>query len=225
MISKLEFFELLVPRVEPILSAQGFKYLKSKDAFVKKIAGGWVKLSCSYYHVIFDNVADFGFSVRFDEVEKLYYTYRYINPSNTKDTSTVLFTVAELVNHSDSVFRCSNYSELNDVVENIYVPFLERKLPHLVEKYSNLDNTFDLFYNMDEEHHHLLPKVYRNLITPIFIAYVLRLENLNVIIEQCKRNFEELRKKWPFSYDIKLYDQNIDKITTDLLGYPSQRID
>lgn len=212
--NKKEYFEYIVPIVEPMLSKYGLTYKKSKDAFIKKIDDGWIKVSFVYYQFALTNNVNIGFEIRRNSVEEIYVHYIDMNPSGYKETSSIGFSLGHLLNIKDAVkvFRFTTINELNEIIETFFIPFLEKTVPDFIERYSNLENIYLYLSKPDIKNPNQFYPLYSDLVRALIIYRLLNRSDFEATVIHFDQLLKKLKEQFPSSLDADLYDKYFNKL-------------
>ncbi|MEO7312766.1 MAG: hypothetical protein ABIX01_20450 [Chitinophagaceae bacterium] len=214
--NKKGYFQYILPIIEPILIAKNFEYKRSKDYFELKMAGGWFRIQFSFYDFATTYNINIGVEIRIEVVQQIFNRYKNINPNDFKDTFTLILTLPELLNHSEKVFRFNTVGELDSILNDKVVPFLETKIPYLCNQYNNLENVFDYYYKPENENRDFMELKYDGHIIPVIIAKLLKRNDFDKIIKWADNGLKKLQVKWPSSNEVECYETFFDQMVTDL---------
>jgi hypothetical protein len=210
--TKAQYFEILIPIVEPPLAKLGFTFQKSKDSFIKKLADGWQKVQFDFYEFGLTYNINLGFIIRNNEVQEILGNYMKINPKDFKSSHTLILTLPALNNEPENVYEFNYPSEASQVINDKFITFLENDLPGLSKKFSSLENIFEYYYFSNNKK---FVKSYDDLVIPIIISKVLNNNKLLEVARWSKYNFEVLRAKNPSLIDVELHDKFFPTLLKD----------
>ncbi|MGG9964177.1 hypothetical protein [Ferruginibacter sp. SUN106] len=144
--NKKQYVEYMLPVIESILLAQGFIFKKSKDAFEKKTLNGWSKVNFYFHQFGFDNKINIDLVLRINAVQDIFVKYHDINPGNHKDTDSIGFVLTDLLKHDHNGFAFKTVGELDTILNEKFIPFLQHEVPVLCKKYNDMEGIFSYYY-------------------------------------------------------------------------------
>jgi hypothetical protein len=213
--NKAEYFQYLIPIVEPILSKQGFKYQKSKFGFLKKIKNGRLEINFSFYQFASTYNINASLDIRLDRIQDVFVKYRNINPNNFRDSYTIWFRLDRVNRHKSNAFSFQYPGELKKFIHDKVVPFLETDVPLFSERYVNLENLFNFFYREDcVEIFGVNP--HDRFILALIIAKFRGEAEFNQVVKWSEEGLKNLRQEWPNSNEAWLFDKYFYDLLRDL---------
>jgi|GEM_PF-6413014 len=217
--NRIEFSNYISHKVPPYFEPLGFSYIKSKYAFLKKNKEGWIRISFGFYQFAETNNFNVSFEVRRNIVEEIVVKYVDINPSEHKNTSTVLFILSSLLGHKykGGVFEFTTLEKLDEIIEKEVLPFFQIKLPMYSEQYVKLENIYRLYTDPKEENNKVMHFGFENCVRTLVIGHLLFPNNFNQVVEICESKMSKNKQKWPSSLDIELFDAKFYNIASSLI--------
>lgn len=212
---KKKYFEYILPVLQPVLIAQGFKFIKSKDAFEKKIVGGWIRINFFFHHFGFANKVNMDFSLRIDALQNIFVKYRKMNPSNYKDTASIGFALTSLLGQDQNGFEFETVGEIDELLNNKFIPFLQTDVPNFSQKYNNIEAIFNYYYS-PEKSSDFMDLKYNGHVLAVIAAKLLNRSDFSEVVAWADKGLLKLKQKWPSSNEVELYDTFFGKMVIDL---------
>ena len=214
--NKKKYFEYILPVIEPILERQGFIFKKSKDSFEKKIFDGLIKIQFNFYDFALTYNINIGFETRINKVQDIFVRYKNINSVNHKDSSTINFALAGLINHTEKVFRFKTVGELDAIISEKFIPFLEKDVPVFCKKYKDMESIFDYYYTPSKQNSDFMEHKYDGHIMAVIIARLLGRTDFEEVVKWADNGLKKLQLKWASSNEVEWYETFFDKMVNDL---------
>lgn len=191
------------------LKKYGFRYSKSKEAFIKKENFGalWYTIHFIKYSSQKGFLINPGHHIRYQEIENIYHETSYFNTKDKRNTTTIGGSLENCYHNGAEMYR--KYIENESGIEVIckyYFDLFEEIVQSFFFKYNNLES-LDLLVNSD-------PMVNNNFIHPIFrgskgliIAFLL---NKNIT------SLTKIYEQFYTSYCDGFYKADFDKLVKNL---------
>jgi hypothetical protein len=210
--NRKEYFEYLIPGIEPVLNMQGFEFKKSTGSFEKKINDGLLKVLFDFYQVGLYYEVNIAFIVRIHSVQNIVVNYIRMNLAEAKHTHTLIFLLSDLLNRP-SPFKFRTEAELDEILLDKFLPFLELQLPVLSERFSKMENILQAYFSPNDSYNPFIYKnLYYNRVVPIVIAKLVAKNDFEKVVEWGRNEMIELKQKWPGSNEAELFDLYFEKL-------------
>jgi hypothetical protein len=214
--NKKEFFEYVVPKVESYLTRLGFVYKKSRDGFIKLIEDGCITVPFSFYQYAGTDNFNVGFEVRKNSEQEIYVKYVKRNPVSHATSNTFGFYLVSLLNQKDNAFPFIGNKELDVLLKEKVVPFLEEMVPVFTEHYSKLSNIYALFTDATEKNNKYIQPTYSHYISALIMGWLLYPNDFDRVVNRCNELFLRLKERWPDHLHVQLYERDFNNIVEDL---------
>jgi hypothetical protein len=214
--NKQQYYEIILSQLSDVIEAQNFKFKSAKKVFEKKFQYGWIQIIFDYYESVGISRTNMALEIRYDFVEEICNKYSYINPKESKNTSTFIFSVPQIFEYEYQVFSFINLAELSLIVEKYFLPFISDKLPDLIATFSDLNYAYVALTNSNNEYYHKINKGYKTIIRSLTMAQRVGKTDLDSLILDVERIVAKNENNFLSSFEIELYDTFFDEFVQEL---------
>lgn len=142
-----EIKDVIFTLLDPYFKSQGFKMMKGKNSFIKKIETGFLRVSFGITDYDPEFWIRFALSIRHDEVAEVYNRFADRNPATFSDTVTVMVMQGDLENLEEFHYVVFQPKDV-ELACKLFVDFMTDKGMNFFHEYGNL-NKIDQVLNSD----------------------------------------------------------------------------